>query len=244
MGLDHYFAGHFDQAIDVWTRVAFLDRGHDRARAYIDRARTAIAEQHREAEELLHLGIDAFNRGDTEVARDLINRAVEQVGPHDLAVVFLERLNRLGSTPAPPVPSADPERGQPAASTASSWRTDRAAPSRGRWVIGALVVSVAVAGVVLAGVPLWLAGRPEPPQSAGQTVADEPLPMAHSSEVALMRARELADGGHLHDALERLDRIDIADAFREEADRLRGDLQRRLLDVARPPIPVAVPEAP
>jgi hypothetical protein len=34
-GLDHYFAGHYDLAINVWTRVLFLDRGHARARAYI-----------------------------------------------------------------------------------------------------------------------------------------------------------------------------------------------------------------
>ena len=27
-GLDHYFVGHYAQAIHVWTRVLFLDRGH------------------------------------------------------------------------------------------------------------------------------------------------------------------------------------------------------------------------
>ena len=35
-GLDHYFAGQHELAISVWTRVLFLDRGHARARAYID----------------------------------------------------------------------------------------------------------------------------------------------------------------------------------------------------------------
>ena len=30
-----------ERAIDVWTRVLFLDRSHTRARAYIDRARAA-----------------------------------------------------------------------------------------------------------------------------------------------------------------------------------------------------------
>ena len=37
-GLDHYFAGEYEHAINLWTRVLFLDRNHDRARAYIDRA--------------------------------------------------------------------------------------------------------------------------------------------------------------------------------------------------------------
>ena len=56
-GLDHYFAGEYEQAINIWTRVIFLDRDHNRARAYIDRARKAIAERQRESEELLHRGL-------------------------------------------------------------------------------------------------------------------------------------------------------------------------------------------
>ena len=40
-GLDQYFAQQYDQAINVWTRVLFFDRSHARARAYIERARSA-----------------------------------------------------------------------------------------------------------------------------------------------------------------------------------------------------------
>ena len=58
-GLDHYFAGRHDLAINVWTRVLFLDRTHGKARAYIERARSALAERQREAEELLQTGADA-----------------------------------------------------------------------------------------------------------------------------------------------------------------------------------------
>jgi len=36
LGLDHYFAAQYDQAINVWTRVLFLDRNHPRARAYVE----------------------------------------------------------------------------------------------------------------------------------------------------------------------------------------------------------------
>ena len=32
-GLDHYFAAEYEQAINIWTRVVFLERDHDRARA-------------------------------------------------------------------------------------------------------------------------------------------------------------------------------------------------------------------
>ena len=53
-GLDRYFAGRYEEAISIWTRVAFLERGHGRARAYIERARGAQAERERESEELLN----------------------------------------------------------------------------------------------------------------------------------------------------------------------------------------------
>ena len=41
-GLDEYFAGRMDHAVNIWTRVLFLDRANDRARAYIDRARRLV----------------------------------------------------------------------------------------------------------------------------------------------------------------------------------------------------------
>src|SRR3954449_11441326 len=68
-GLDHYFAGEYDLAINVWTRVLFLDRGHGRAGAYSERARGAIAERQREGEELVQTGAAAFQRGEAEAAR-------------------------------------------------------------------------------------------------------------------------------------------------------------------------------
>ena len=46
VGLDHYFAGQYDHAINVWTRALFLDRSHPRARIHragTQRARRAAA---------------------------------------------------------------------------------------------------------------------------------------------------------------------------------------------------------
>src|SRR4030095_8310671 len=94
-GLDHYFAGRYEHAIHVWTRVLFLDRGHARARAYIDRARSAQAERQRESDELLHRGHKAFEDGRADVARDLLNAAVARGAHHDVALAYLGRLDRL-----------------------------------------------------------------------------------------------------------------------------------------------------
>src|SRR5688572_6158739 len=91
-GLDHYFAGHYEHAISVWTRVVFLERHHDRARAYIERARSALAERQRESEELLHTGVSAYKAGDVNRARELLTRAAKRGS--DTADMFLDRLNR------------------------------------------------------------------------------------------------------------------------------------------------------
>src|SRR5262252_5925835 len=89
-GLDHYFAARYEQAINVWTRALFLDRSHPRARAYIDRARSALAERQRESEELLHNGVAAFHRGESAEARRLLRAAIEAGAPPDEALAILD----------------------------------------------------------------------------------------------------------------------------------------------------------
>ena len=101
-GLDHYFAAHYELAINVWTRALFFDRSHARARAYIERARSALAERQRQAEELLHGGAAAFRRGDAGEARRLLQAAIDGGAPLEDAFPMLERLNRMDPAPAAP----------------------------------------------------------------------------------------------------------------------------------------------
>src|ERR1700680_4602826 len=77
LGLDHYFVAQYDHAINVWTRALFLDRSHARARAYIERARSALAERQRKSEELLRTGVAAFERGEGGEARRLLREAID-----------------------------------------------------------------------------------------------------------------------------------------------------------------------
>src|SRR5688500_2680955 len=110
-GLDQYFAADFAQAIDIWTRALFLDRNDARARAYIERARSAMAEQQRESEELLHNGVAAFERGEIEAAKQMLNAAVQRGGAHDVALAFLTRIDRIhAATPDQPAAAALPSR--------------------------------------------------------------------------------------------------------------------------------------
>jgi tetratricopeptide (TPR) repeat protein len=228
-GLDQYFAGNYQQAINIWTRVVFLERGHNRARAYIERARSAMAERQRECEELVHTGIDAYNAGDVTTARDLLTKAVEQGGPSDAALVFLDRLNRV-SGPA----TLNTSRG----STAGRSTPETAAPAPRRRASGwvpTILASAVVAVAVLTGtlsLVSWFTDPAVSPVAAPERTAIEPLPVVRSSEIVLTRARSLYADGHLRDALRTLERIDAADPVRPEADRLRADVQRALLAVA------------
>ena len=79
-GLDRYFAARYEDAIHLWTRVLFLDRTHARARAYIERARTALAEIQRKSDELLQTTRDLLEQGETDAARRLLSQAVATSG--------------------------------------------------------------------------------------------------------------------------------------------------------------------
>src|SRR3977135_2376447 len=104
VGLDHYFAARYELAIHVWTRALFLERSHARARAYIDRARSALAERQRESEELLQNGVAAFQRGESDEARRLLQAAIEGGAPSEDALALLDRLNRSEAAVQPPAP--------------------------------------------------------------------------------------------------------------------------------------------
>lgn len=230
-GLDHYFAGNYQQAINVWTRVPFLDRGHARARAYIDRARSALAEQQRESEEMMHSGVAAFNRGEIELARHLLTSAVDRGGPQELALPILARLNRLEAAMSA-VESA--HRPIPAQLVGDRTAVPPRPRSVGRALWAILVVVLFGAGIVMMrGDDIDLSNLTLSPMSATRSgmasTSAERLPLPQPGEIALQRARRLFKTGHPTDALRALDVIRPTDALRLDADRLRAEIQRELL---------------
>jgi tetratricopeptide (TPR) repeat protein len=238
-GLDQYFASEYSQAIDIWTRALFLDRGHARARAYIERARSAMAEAQRESEELLHNGIAAFERGEIETARELLNAAVQRGGAHDVALAFLTRIDRISAAaPAPQAPPSAPQRHpfRPSARPSPHKRT--------RWsalvLVGLLVAAVAAAVVsreeLRALVPVL--GNDAHGDLAPPRPAQEPLLLPRGAETALERARALHAAGRLYDALRAVDLVRPTDPLRPEADRLKAVIQRDLLSYRTSPAAV------
>jgi hypothetical protein len=234
-GLDHYFAGEFEAAINLWTRVLFLDRTHDRARAYIDRARSAQAEQLRISEALVHEGLEAFGKGEVIRARALLSDALDQGASHDVAMGVLGRIDRLdaGTRYAAPLPAI--RRRALIKPTPSTDANQRRGTLARWWMTAAAIVLVAGVSFVMvapSGLADWFpvqatTGRPSP-----MVAAPAPLPVPSPTEAYLTHARSLFASGKLRDALRALDRVPVGDALRPEAERIRADVQRELLAVA------------
>jgi tetratricopeptide (TPR) repeat protein len=224
-GLDRYFAGKYDEAIHLWTRVLFFDRSHARARAYIDRARSAMAERQRRFDEMVHRAEDLLAGGQIEQARLLLSQAAASGGDDERAAEMRTRIDR-----------ADRARGYAGTSPAAVVDAIPLGPSirgssRGARVLitsGAVALAL-VAGVVVSPVvERWFAGRVSSsgPVAAGVPVSQKIL---SSSEVALVRARTLYARGRLAEALQALDRVQTDSPGWADADQLRVEIQRILL---------------
>jgi hypothetical protein len=224
-GLDHYFIGQHELAINVWTRVLFLDRGHATARAYIERARSA----------LLHAGAAALGRGDRLTARQLLTSAIERGANGEDALALQHRLDRLEAAVSPVGAAVAPR------STASQRNPKDVRASRRdariAWVAGGAVAGILIAAVV--GTYLWLAANPldlNAAQVNSPAVAEDPLPVPPACEIRLMRARDLYTKGQLREAAVLLESGDPDDRHRASMDELRGAIQRQLLAAGRSPL--------
>ena len=242
-GLDHYFSGQHELAISVWTRVLFLDRSHARARAYIERARGAIAERQREGEELLQTGAAAFSRGETDDARRLLTSAVERGVRPEEALAMLERLERLAPADADEVaaPAAVQPRLRPyarglASRSAASGRAPRGFSAATLLLVLAIGLTAGVLVMNARSSDMWpwsLGLSQAAPAQAAIKVVPDPLPVPSASEVSLARARAWSATGRLRDALTALEAIRPGDPLRAQADELRARIQQQLLDSAR-----------
>ena len=218
--------------------MLFLDRNHDRARAYIDRARSAQAEQQRISEALVHEGLEAFDRGEVVRARALLSDALDQGASHDVALGVLGRIDRLD------VGHDGRARRRAGGAPSARSRASPAAPTR----IGAAARLpmwwITAAAIVLVGDDRVRARRAEWPAPTGSrcrrpparrrrsSTPPAPLPMPSPTEAYVAQARALFASGKLRDALRALDRVPVGDALAPDAERLRADIQRELLAVA------------
>lgn len=222
-GLDSYFRNQYDDAIHLWTRVLFLDRTHPRARAYIDRARTALAEAQRRSDELLQASRDLLEQGRTEAARQLLAEAIAASGDDVQSAALRAQLERRERAQVLAAPMAVPAQVE----TVPGWTWRPASPL--------LIAVFAVAGlaVLLAGLALIDLSEADRPVTPSGPVAAVRLSTPSASEVALVRARALVARGRLAEALQKLDGVPPGSPERVEADSLRVEIQQLLLASVR-----------
>lgn len=233
-GLDQYLSGRYEDAIHIWTRVLFLDRNHQRARAYIERARTTLGERQRRADELLHRAQQSVAAGALDQARALLGE-IGPVSGDDPGIARLWSEIERAERARPQAPDPGEAAAAPASIRIDPPRVPLAA--MGKLVvagaIGAFVIAVVTSptigswfGVVEPVVPRAAASRPPAPSGPTET------------EVTLIRARTLYGKGRLADALAVLDRVSPSAADRTQIDALRVEIQGLLLSTATlPPVP-------
>jgi tetratricopeptide (TPR) repeat protein len=230
-GLTHYFADQHELAINVWTRVLFIDRGHARARAYIERARGAIAERQRQGDELLHGGRLALDRGDADEARKLITAAVEHGASPDEALAVLARIDRLENAIGPRHPGTT----RPPLSVGAAAGIVQARRPTWHWVLaglsGILLGAAAIVAASRADLGIWLMGSA--PAGAPHGLLSTSVPVPTAADVALTRGETLFARGRLHEALLALDAVPNGDPLRARADEITSAIQKQLLAAAR-----------
>ena len=228
-GLDQYFAGRYEDAIHIWTRVLFLDRSHARARAYIDRARTAIAERQRRSEEMLQASQRLLDSGDTDAARRLLSKAVASTGDDERAAALRLKLERIERAHAP-IPGRLPI--VAASEVVPGWAWPRKSAALTVIAAAAAAGLLLVVGVTSPGFLGWM-GLGSANEALVASAVPAKIPVLSSSDVALIRARTLYARGRLAEALQALDRVDDRGSVRQAADVLRIEIQRLLLASGR-----------
>jgi hypothetical protein len=243
-GLDRYFAGEFEHAIQVWSRVFFLDRGHARARAYIDRARGAIAERQREAEARTARPDGAgVVQGDAgarvELAEPLPGVSTLRTRPAAATAVARASVSadaghaRTSGALARAATSATP--GVTAPEPVGHDAAPRGGRLRARLVAQFALVALAAvllfgAGYVVAArdrLAVWWGAPAQPPRSVPAMIR-EVAADAPSTEELLDRARRHLAAGRADAALAVLKAIAASDPQRSTADALEARAMRAL----------------
>jgi tetratricopeptide (TPR) repeat protein len=117
-----YSRGLYHQAIHVWTRILFLDRGNPEARVRIDNAKQAVAELQRRLDAEIAEARGLFDAGEIERARERVRTVLAADSSHGDAVQLaasIEAIERRNEPPREPVAELEP-RPEPKAAPAQT----------------------------------------------------------------------------------------------------------------------------
>ena len=110
-GQELFSRGLYEHAINVWTRILFLDRGNILARRTIEKGKQALAERQRRLDSVVVEASGALDTGDRIAARRIISKVLAEDPRHVEGRSLFERLEALerrpdGSRPSEAFPPA------------------------------------------------------------------------------------------------------------------------------------------
>ena len=242
-GEELFALGMFSQAIHVWTRILFLERGHVEAREAIERGKKAVAEQHRLLDLELAAATDLFERGESEQAAAKV-RSVLSLDPrnhegHQLAGRIHAAARRIETALGTAVPAREPS---PETKRGLLLRVSHASPRRDARMAHASPLKMAsfVLGAILvfASGALYLHLNWESIVSDGAFSAGAlsrgvseraAVPLPATSDLYYFNGARLFAKGRYRDALDELSLVERDSAAAESARGLILRIEERLL---------------
>ncbi|HEX9501814.1 MAG TPA: hypothetical protein VGA10_09190, partial [Thermoanaerobaculia bacterium] len=88
-------AGQLQQAIDLWSRIFLIDVTNEQASERIERAKARRREMDQKGETLLATGIQAFDRGDRDAARECFAKLLQLDPTNPTAQEYMEKLSEV-----------------------------------------------------------------------------------------------------------------------------------------------------
>ncbi len=98
-GQAHFDEGRYQDAISVWTKVFILDEDNADAQEFIDKARDRINARQLEIDPQLAEGIEAYNAGHMEKARDTLEKILTVFPGHREAEYYLDLIRQKEPKP-------------------------------------------------------------------------------------------------------------------------------------------------
>jgi len=236
-------AGDYQTAIDLWSRIFLIDVTNDQASERIEKAKTIRRDSEQQVERLLAAGIQAFDRGDSNGAREKFTQLLQIDPKNSTAQDYIERLNQVptegGATgfasqyiPPPNVPradifadeptSADTVIPPPAAPTAprkpaaakQPQKAQVSAPSQGMPMRAILIVVV----LVVIGAGGWF---------AWSRFMSKPKHDPAATDAIFAQATSLAQKGQHDAAIAALQDVKADDPQHDKALQMMADLQQK-----------------
>lgn len=243
-GEEFYSLGMFQEAIHVWTRILFLDRGNAEARQRIEAAKRAVAERHRELDSKAAEASRLLESGDVEGARSLLGSVLSVDSCHADAVALTAKLAAIErraelSEIQPPQGSAGelagPAKGillrVPKGQPPPARRVGASRLKMTAFLLGAVLAFAASALYLLENWDSLVSdgtfGRGA--LSAGARVEHPPTPVPDLSEIHYYHGVRLFQQERYREALAELDRLDGASPWIVEARSLTMRIEERLL---------------